>query len=145
MPSDLARGVLPGKVNAMRQPESILVVSPDATTLQGLTRALMRSGLPVASAVGWVEGELRLQRIPVSLVVSDFEELGPEELMTLRRLRVEFPHVGFVALVSLSTPEVRVATTEGLVLAVLEKPIALEQLEEAVNSALSREGTEERV
>lgn len=117
----------------MRQPESILVVSPDATTLQGLTRALMRNGVPVASALGWGEGESRLHRIPVSVVVTDIEEL-----MTVRRLRAEYPHVGFIALVCLSTPEVQAAKAEGLVLTVLEKPIALGQLEEAVNSALSR-------
>lgn len=122
----------------MRQPDSILVVSPDATTLQGLTRALLRCGVPVASALGWAEGESRLQRIPVSLLVADVEELGPEELLRVRRLRTEFPHVAVIALVSLSTPEVRAATAEGLVLAVLEKPIALERLEEAVNSAISR-------
>ena len=41
-----------------------------------------------------------------------------------------------IALVSLRTPEVRAATAEELFLAVLEKPIALGHLEEAVNSAL---------
>jgi response regulator NasT len=130
----------------MRQPESILVVSPDATTLQGLTRALMGSGLMVASALGWAEGEARLRRMPVSLVVTDLEEAGAEEMMRVRRLHAEFPHVAFIALVSFSTAEARAAQTEGLVLAVLEKPIALGQLEEAVNSALSRaEGRRERV
>lgn len=128
----------------MGQPDSILVVSADAATLQGLARALTRSGFPVASALGWGEGESRLQRIPVSLVVTDLEELGPEELGAVRRLRAEFPRVAVIALVSLSTPEVRVAKTEGLVLAVLEKPIALGQLEEAVNSAFSETGTEGR-
>ncbi len=120
----------------MRQPESVLVVSSDATTLQGLTRALTWSGLPVASALGWMEGESRLQQIPVSLVVTDMEKLGPVELKAVRRLRTEFPHVPVIALVSLFTPEVQAAKTEGLVLAVLEKPIALGQLEDAVNSAL---------
>lgn len=129
-------GRAPTHAGVMRQPESILVVSPDAPTLQGLTRALMRSGLPVASALDSVEAESRLQRIPVSLVVADFEELGPEELKALRRLRAGFPHVGVIALVSLSTSEVRVAKTEGLVLAVLEKPIALGELEGVVDSAL---------
>jgi len=124
----------------MKQPDSILVVSPDATTLQGLTRALLRSGLPVISALGCREGESRLRRIPVSLLVTDVEELGPEELKALRRLRAEFPHVAIIALVSLCTPEVREAAAEGLVLAVLEKPITLGQLEETVDSALSREG-----
>lgn len=95
----------------------------------------------MTSALGWVEGESRLQRIPVFLVVTDLEELGPEELMRVRRLRAEFPYVGFIVLVSLSTPEVRTAQTEGLVLAVLEKPIALEQLEEAVNVAVSRKAS----
>lgn len=128
----------------MRQPESILVVSPDATTLQGLTRALVRSGVPVTSALGWVEGESRLRRIPVSLVVADVEELGSEELTRVRRLRAEFPHVGIIALVSLSTPEVRAVTAEGLLLAVLEKPITLGQLEHVVNSALPRTGAEGR-
>jgi len=124
----------------MRQPESILVVSPDATTLESLTRALVRSGFAVVSALGWREGESRLQQVPVSLVVMDAEELGPEELKALRRLPAEFPHVAIIALVSLSTPEVREAEAEGLVLAVLEKPITLGQLEEAIDSALSREG-----
>jgi len=124
----------------MRQPESILVVSPDATTLESLTRALVRSGFAVVSALGWREGESRLQQVPVSLVVMDAEELGPEELKALRRLPAEFPHVAIIALVSLSTPEVREAEAEGLVLAVLEKPITLGQLEEAIDLALSREG-----
>lgn len=122
----------------MRQPESILVVSPDAMTLQGLTRALMRSGAPVASALGWAEGESRLHRLPVSVVVTDLEGPLPDELMTIRRLRAEFPHVTVIALVSLFTPEVEAARSEGLLLAVLEKPIALGQLEEAVKSVLSR-------
>lgn len=130
----------------MRPPESILVVSADATTVQGLTRALMQSGWPVLSALGWQEAGTRLRRFPVSLVVSDMEGPGPEELTWIRRLRSEFPHVGVIALVSLPTPEARAAIAEGLVLAVLEKPIALGHLEEAVNSALSRaEGRRERV
>ncbi len=130
----------------MRPPESILVVSPDATTLQGLTRALVQSGWPVLSALGWQEGESRLRRFPVSLVVSDMEGPGPEELTWIRQLRSEFPHVGVIALVSLPAPEIRAATAEGLVLAVLEKPIALAHLEEVVSSALSRaEGRRERV
>ena len=120
----------------MRQPESILVVSPDTTTSQGLSRALMNSGLPVTSALEWQEGESRLQRIPVSLVVLDLEQLASEELVMLRRLREDFPHVRVVALVSLATPEGRIATSEGLVLAVLQKPIALGQLDEIVVSAL---------
>ncbi len=122
----------------MRPPESILVVSPDATTLQGLTRALMQRGWPVLSAPGWPEAESRLQRIPVSLMVTDTEELSGEELSRIRQLRSGFPNVGIIAMVSISTPEARAATAEGLVLAVLEKPIALGHLEEAVNSALSR-------
>ena len=122
----------------MRQPESILVVSPDAMTLQGLTRALMQSGAPVASALGWAEGESRLHRLPVSVVVTDMEGLIPEELTTVRRIRAEFPHVTVIALVSLFTPEVKAAQSEGLLLAVLEKPIALGQLEEAVKSVLLR-------
>jgi DNA-binding NtrC family response regulator len=122
----------------MRQPESILVVSPDATTLQGLTRALMRGGVPVTSALGWAEGESRLQRVPVSIVVTDLEELGAEELGTVRRLRAEFPHVSVIALVSLATPEAHAAKAEGLVVAVLEKPITLGHLEETVNAVLSR-------
>jgi DNA-binding NtrC family response regulator len=122
----------------MRQPESILVVSPDTTTSQGLSRALMESGLLVTSAFGWQEGESRLQRIPVSVLVLDVEQLALEELIVLRRLRAEFPHVDVIALVSLATPEDHIARAEGLVLAILEKPIALGDLEEAVNSAVQR-------
>jgi DNA-binding NtrC family response regulator len=122
----------------MRQPDSILVVSPDVATLQGLTRALLRTGLPVASGLGWAEGESRLQRIPVSLLVADIEDLGPDEMERLRRLHAGFPHVGVIVLTSLPTTGVEMAKTEGLVLAILEKPIALGRLEEAVSSALSR-------
>jgi DNA-binding NtrC family response regulator len=122
----------------MRQPESILIVSPDATTLQSLTRALMRGGAPVTSALGWAEGEARLRRVPVSVVVADLEELGVEELVALRRVRAGFPHVAVIALVSLATPEVQVAMTEGLVAAVLDKPIRLGRLDDAVIAALSR-------
>lgn len=122
----------------MMQPRSILVVSPDVTSLQGLTRALLRSGLPAAPALGWAEAESRLRRIPLSVVVTDVDEFGPDELITVRRLRAEFPNVAVIALVSLSTPEVVAAKTDGLILAILEKPITLGQLEEAVNLALSR-------
>ena len=122
----------------MRPPESILVVSPDATTLQGLTRALIRSGWPVLSALGWSEGESRLRRVPVSLVVADIEGPDPEEMDRVRRLRSEFPHVGIIALVSLRTPEIRAAEAQGTLLAVLEKPITLAQLEESVTLALAR-------
>jgi DNA-binding response OmpR family regulator len=122
----------------MRPPESILVVSPDATTLQGLTRALIQSGWPVLSALGWSEGESRLRRVPVSLVVADIEGPDPEEMDRVRRLRSEFPHVAIIALVSLRTPEIRAAEAQGIVLAVLEKPITLAQLEESVTLALAR-------
>lgn len=122
----------------MRPPESILVVSPDATTLQGLTRALVQHGWPVLSAFGWPEAESRLQRIPVSLMVTDMEELSRDEFSTVRRLRSEFPHVGIIALVSFSTSQSRAAESEGLVLSVLEKPIALDHLEESVRVALAR-------
>lgn len=123
----------------MRQPDSILVMSPDATTLQGLTRALMRGRLPVTSALGWMEGESRLRRVPVSVMVIDLEELGAEELERVRRLRTGFPHVAVIALVSLVTPEAQAARAEDLVVAVLEKPITLGRLEEALNAVLSRD------
>jgi len=122
----------------MRAPESILVVSHDATTLQGLTRALIQNGWPVLSALGWAEGESRLRRFPISLVVTDLEGPDPDELTPVRRLRAEFPHVAIIALVSLCTPEIRAAETQGIVLAVLEKPITLAQLEESVKLALAR-------
>lgn len=128
----------------MRPPESVLVVSPDATTLQSLTRALVRSGLPVVSALGWAEGEVRLRRIPVSVVVADLEELSPEELARVRRLRSSFPNVAVIALVSLSTSDVRAAEAQGLVLAVLQKPITLGRLEKTVKAALPGIGVEER-
>lgn len=121
----------------MRQPAWILVVSPDAMTLQGLTRALMRSGAPVASALGWAEGESRLHRLPISVVVTDVEGSFHEELVALRRLRAELLDTTVIALVSLLTPEIEIARAEGLLLAVLEKPIALGQLEEAVSSVLA--------
>lgn len=122
----------------MATPEPVLVISSDATSLQGLTRALGTSGLPVARALGWAEGESQLRRLPVSVVVADLEELGPLELDWVRRLRAEFPHLGVIALVAISGPEVPAAEAEGLVLAVLEKPIALARLEESVKLALAR-------
>src|SRR5574341_1494971 len=122
----------------MKAPESILLVSPDATTLQGLTRALVQRGWPVLSALGWSGAESQLRRIPVSVLVVDMEELGREELDRVRRLRAVFPHVGVVALVSFVTPGARAAEHEGLVLAVLEKPIDLAHLEESVKLAFAR-------
>ncbi len=128
----------------MRPPASVLIVSPDATTLQSLTRALVRSGLPVVSALDWAEGDCRLGRLPVSVVVADVEGLSADELAELRRLRSRFPHVGVIALVSLVTPEVRAAVDEGLVLAVLEKPVALGPLEKTLRAALPRTAIRER-
>ncbi len=98
----------------------------------------MQSGWAVLSALGWQEAESRLRRFPISLVVTDMEGPGPEDLGWVRRLRAEFPHVGIIALVSLHTPEVRAVETEGIVLAVLEKPIGLARLEESVQRALAR-------
>ena len=98
----------------------------------------MQSGWAVLSALGWQEAESRLRRFPISLVVTDMEGPGPEDLGWVRRLRAEFPHVGIIALVSLRTPEVRAVETEGIVLAVLEKPIGLARLEESVQRALAR-------
>ena len=105
---------------------------------------LMQSGVPVAPALGWTEGESWLRRVPVSLVVTDMEGATTEELATIRRLRAEFPDVTVIALVSLFTPEIRSAQRDGLLRAVLEKPIALGQLEAAVKAVLSRrcEGSE---
>ncbi len=100
-------------------------------------RALTVSGLQATSALNWPEGEMWLRHLPVSVVIADLEELGPGELRRLRRLRAEFPHVGVIALVSLSTPEVLVATTQGLVVSVFEKPIALARLEASVKLALT--------
>jgi DNA-binding NtrC family response regulator len=122
----------------MRAPESILIVSPDVTTLQGLTRALMVTGMPVVPALGWSEGEFRLHRIPVSLVVADIEALNLAERTRIERLRAEVPHVAIVMLVSFCTPEARAAEREGLVLAVLEKPVALGRLEATARAALSQ-------
>jgi DNA-binding NtrC family response regulator len=119
----------------MRQPDWILVVSPDPNTLLGLARALAQGGLPVAQALGWAESRSWLSRIPVSLLVADVGELGPEDLVRLRRLRAEFPQLGIIALASLSTPEARAAEADGSLLAVLEKPIALGRLEEVVSAA----------
>ncbi|MBI2218172.1 MAG: hypothetical protein HYU51_12820 [Candidatus Rokubacteria bacterium] len=97
------------------------------------------------SALGWAEAESRLQRMPVSVVVTDTEELSRETLSRVRQLRSAFPNVGVIALVSFSTPEARAAETEGLVLSVLEKPIALADLEESVRLALPRTGVAVRM
>lgn len=97
----------------------------------------MRTGVPVVPAAGWAEGEARLRRVPVSVMVIDLEELGLKELAQVRQLRAEFPHVPVIPLVSLITQGIEAAQTEGLVRAVFEKPIALEQLEDAVNAVLS--------
>lgn len=123
---------------AMRPPESILLVSPDATTLQGLTRALVQRGWPVLSALGWPDAVSLLRRTPVSLMVADMEELGREELGGVRQLRSSFPSLGIIALVSFATPKAREAERDGLVLAVLEKPIVLAHLEESVKLAFAR-------
>jgi DNA-binding NtrC family response regulator len=122
----------------LKQPSSVLVVSGDAMSRKGLTRALARPALPVAAATGWDDCESWLHRIPVSVIVTDVEELGRRELATLRLLRHEFPHISVIALVSLVTPEARAAAAEGVVAAVLEKPVGLAQLEEAVSSTTLR-------
>ncbi|MBI3457083.1 MAG: hypothetical protein HY002_15000 [Candidatus Rokubacteria bacterium] len=98
----------------------------------------------MVSALGWAEGEVRLRRIPVSVVVADLEELSPEELARVRRLRSSFPNVAVIALVSLSMSDVRAAEAQGLILAVLQKPIALGRLEKTVRAALPGTGVEER-
>jgi DNA-binding NtrC family response regulator len=122
----------------LKAPPSAVVVSGDATSLHALARALTGRPLPVALATGWADGESWLHRIPVSLIVTDVEELGREDLATLVRLRREFPHIAVIALVSFLTPEALAAEADGVVAVVLPKPVALSHLEEAVNSALFR-------
>jgi DNA-binding NtrC family response regulator len=119
-------------------PSCILVMSRDATSLQGLTRALRHQAFPVIPAYGWDDCEARLHRTPVSLVVADVEVLGREELGTLQRLQEKFPHVSVIALVSLVTAEARAAAAEGLVAAILQKPVGLAQLDEAVSATRLR-------
>lgn len=116
----------------------VLVMSPDSATLRGLSRALGTSGFTVEAALGWMDVESGLGHLPVSLLVADLDEFSSEDLDCVRRLRAEFPCVEIIALVSLSTPGVRAAERQGIVRAVLEKPIALAQLEGAVRSVLLR-------
>lgn len=122
----------------MQPREPILVVSPDATSLEGLRRALAWSGLPVVPASGWAEAESRLRHVRAPAIVIDVGEMSPEGLDRLRRWRAEFPDVAIIVLVSLSTPEVRTAEAEGLVLAAFEKPITLTRLEASLRLALAR-------
>jgi len=113
-------------------------MSSDVPTLRALTRALRRGGVLVTPALDWDDVESWLRRTPVPLLVADMGEAGPGDLGMVHRLRAQFPRVGIIALVSLATPEVRAAEASQLLLAVLQKPIALGTLEEAVRSALSR-------
>lgn len=122
----------------MEPTDTILVMSPDSTSLRGLTRALATSGFAVAAVPSWMEVESGLGRLPVPLLVADLDEFSSEDLDRLRRLRAEFPRMEIIALVSLSTPAVRAAERQGVVRAVLEKPIALARLEGTVRSALAR-------
>lgn len=121
----------------MMPADSIVVMSADLPTLQALARALRRAGASVTPALGWADAESWLQRMPVALLVADIGE-DPADLATVDRLRARFPRVGIIALASLPTPEMRAAEARGTVLAVLEKPITLARLEEAVGSALAR-------
>jgi DNA-binding NtrC family response regulator len=122
----------------MTPTESILVMSPDSTTLRGLSRALVTSGFAVDAAPSWTEVESGLGHLPVSLVVADLDEFSSEDLGHVHRLHAEFPRVEIIALVSLSTPAVRAAEGQGVLRAVLEKPIALTRLEGALRSAFAR-------
>lgn len=121
----------------METPELIVVMSPDATTLRGLRRALAASGCDVEAALEWMETISALRRRPVSLLVADLDEFSSDDLDRVRRLHTEFPRVGIIAVVSLAIPAVRAAERAGVVRAVLEKPIALARLEETVRAALA--------
>ena len=121
----------------METPELIVVMSPDATTLRGLRRALAASGFDVEAALDWMETISALRRRPVSLLVADLDEFSSDDLDRVRRLHAEFPRVGIIAVVSLAIPAVRAAERAGVVRAVLEKPIALARLEETVRAALA--------
>ena len=121
----------------METPEFIVVMSPDATTLRGLRRALAASGFDVEAALDWIETISALRRRPVLLLVADLDEFSSDDLDRVRRLHAEFPRVGIIALVSLATPAVCAAERAGVVRAILEKPIALARLEETVRAALA--------
>lgn len=118
--------------------ESILVMSPDPTTLRGLSRALVMSGFAVNVARTWMEVESGLGHLSVSLLVADLDEFSSDGLDHVRRLRAGLPRLEIIALVSLFTPALGAAEREGAVCAVLEKPIVLARLEAAVRSALAR-------
>lgn len=122
----------------MEPTDAILLMSPDSSSLRGLSRALATSGFAVDAVASWMDVESRLGRLQVPLLVADLDEFNSEDLDRVRRLRTEFPRVEIIALVSLSTPAVHAAERQGVVRAVLEKPIALARLEGTVRSALAR-------
>jgi DNA-binding response OmpR family regulator len=122
----------------MEPTDAILLMSPDSSSLRGLSRALATSGFAVDAVASWMDVESRLGHLQVPLLVADLDEFNSEDLDRVRRLRTEFPRVEIIALVSLSTPAVRAAERQGVVRAVLEKPIALARLEGTVRSALAR-------
>lgn len=122
----------------MPWPQPILVVSHDATSLRALARALEQGGVPVISTQEWAEAQVWLRGRTPSVIVADVNTFSTEELEPVRSLRAEFPGVGVIAMVSLVTPESRMAQEQGLLLAVLEKPVALDQLEERVKLAQAR-------
>lgn len=95
-------------------------------------------GFAVDAVLNWMEVESGLGQLPASLLVADLDEFSSEDLDHVRRLHAEFPRVEIIALVSLVTPAVRAAEHQGVVRAVLEKPIVLARLEATVRSALAR-------
>ena len=67
----------------METPELIVVMSPDATTLRGLRRALAASGFDVEAALDWMETISALRRRPVSLQAANPVEVVAAELVQI--------------------------------------------------------------
>jgi DNA-binding NtrC family response regulator len=111
----------------------LLLASGDETTLHALSQALVLTGYPVLTALSWTEVLARLHRFPLSVILYDIVSLDDEERERLSALRRIYPQLSVILLSSLESPELSRAVEEGLVAALVVKPVQLSTLEECLD------------
>ncbi|MGZ5442899.1 MAG: EAL domain-containing protein [Thermoanaerobaculia bacterium] len=130
----------------MNERQSILVIDDDPVVTAGLEVLLHEDGRTIILCSDLESAELVLARHPVTHVLSDVQFSGPlgyEGLHFLTRIRAQRPDCRIVLMTGMVTETLREAAAQFGVRTVLEKPFALNELQEALDLGDPPAGTYE--
>lgn len=119
----------------MNERQIILVIDDDPVVTAGLEVLLHEDGRTILLCSDVESAELVLARHPVTHVLSDVQFSGPfgyEGLHFLTRIRAQRPDCRIVLMTGMVTETLREAAAQFGVRMVLEKPFALNELQEAL-------------